>query len=214
MAAHFRGPDLGDVLLMAPHVPNYVPTFIHTLQGPEMPCDMLLKFWHSALKRHIGSPMILPYGGESLSKYIRDNPTILAMVESPSHSLGREGKARAPGGSRIGLWAARLFALRRRNRRLLLSCGPLHPEKACHGPKGALDPINGLVTTSHPSAYVIRVKGRPVCWMCIGPMRPLSQETLYTFQTCARPLGVDAGNNALHRRIEYSSYAPAEAFCM
>ena len=155
--------------------------------------------------------MISPYGGESLPKYIRNNVIILSMNESSSNSLGREGKARALGGTFFGVWAARLSRLRCRSRRLLLSCGPLHPEKVCHGPKGALDPIKSLVTTSHPSAYVIRVKGRPVCWMCIGPMRPLSQERLYTFQTCARPLGVNVCNNALHRRIECSCHAPTEA---
>lgn len=155
--------------------------------------------------------MISPYGGESLPKYIRNNVIILSMDKSSSNSLGREGEARALGGTFSGVWAARLFHLRCRNRCLLLSCGPLHPEKVCHRPKGALDPIKRLVTTSHPSAYVIRVKGRPVCWMCIWPMRPLSQKTLYTFQTCARPLGVDFCSNALHRCIECSSHAPTEA---
>ena len=155
--------------------------------------------------------MVSPYGGESLSKYIRNNAIILSMDESSSNSLGREGKARALGGTFTGVWAALLSRLRCRSRRLLLSCGPLHPEKVRQGPKGALDPLKRLVTTSHPSAYVIRVKGRPVCWMCIGPMRPLSQKTLYAFQTCARPLGSNVCSDALHRRIECSSHTPAKA---
>ena len=94
--------------------------------------------------------MVSPYGGESLSKYIRNNAIILSMDESSSNSLGREGKARALGGTFTGVWAALLSRLRCRSRRLLLSCGPLHPEKVRQGPKGALDPLKRLVTTSHP----------------------------------------------------------------
>ena len=82
--------------------------------------------------------MTSPYRGESLSKYIRNNVIILSMDESSSNSLDRKGKARALGGTFFGVWAARLSRLRCRNRRLLLSCGPLHPEKYATGQRGPL----------------------------------------------------------------------------